>query len=327
MGCDLSKRVLVVDDEPSNRELLIAILEAEGLEVTVAEDGASGIAQVTAFHPDLILLDINMPGPSGLEVCSKLKADPDTRLIPIVMVTGLSAVEDRVRALQRGADDFLTKPIERSELVARVRSLISLKSFTDELERAETVLFALARSIEGKDPYTHGHCERLSQYSAKLGLELGQPEEEITALRRAGTVHDIGKVAVPDAVLLKPGRLNEDERMIMQQHPVVGEQICLPLKSFLKVLPIIRHHHEKADGTGYPDGLKGPQIPVTAKILQIVDVFDALTTVRPYKAALTANETLKIMNEEVARGWWDPEIFRQFQDMVVAGEIFNSAAA
>jgi len=319
--------VLVVDDEPSNRELLIAILEADGLEVGIAEDGTSGIAQVTAFDPDLILLDINMPGTSGLDVCYKLKSDPDTRLIPIVLVTGLSAVEDRVRGLQCGADDFLTKPIERSELVARVRSLISLKSFTDELERAETVLYALARSIEAKDPYTHGHCERLSQYSVKLGVKLGQAEEQLTALRRAGLVHDIGKVAVPDAVLLKPGRLNEEERVIMQQHPGVGEQICLPLKSFGHVLPIIRHHHERADGTGYPDGLKGPQIPVTAKILQIVDVFDALSTVRPYKAALTADEALKIMNEEVARGWWDPDIFSQFQGMVISGEIFDSAAA
>ena len=319
--------MLVVDDEPSNRELLIAILEADGLEVGIAEDGTSGIAQVTAFDPDLILLDINMPGTSGLDVCFKLKSDPDTRLIPIVLVTGLSAVEDRVRGLQCGADDFLTKPIERSELVARVRSLISLKSFTDELERAETVLYALARSIEAKDPYTHGHCERLSQYSIKLGVKLGQAEEQLTALRRAGIVHDIGKVAVPDAVLLKPGRLNEEERVIMQQHPGVGEQICLPLKSFGHVLPIIRHHHERADGTGYPDGLKGPQIPVTAKILQIVDVFDALSTVRPYKAALTADEALKIMNEEVARGWWDPDIFSQFQGMVISGEIFDSAAA
>jgi len=323
----LSKKVLVVDDEPSNRELLIAILEAEGLEVGIAEDGTSGIAQVTAFDPDLILLDINMPGTSGLDVCCKLKSDPDTRLIPIVLVTGLSAVEDRVRGLQCGADDFLTKPIERSELVARVRSLISLKSFTDELERAETVLYALARSIEAKDPYTHGHCERLSQYSIKLGVKLGQAEEQLTALRRAGIVHDIGKVAVPDAVLLKPGRLNEEERVIMQQHPGVGEQICLPLKSFGHVLPIIRHHHERADGTGYPDGLKGPQIPVTAKILQVVDVFDALSTVRPYKAALTADEALKIMNEEVARGWWDPDIFSQFQKMVISGEIFDSVAA
>ena len=319
--------MLVVDDEPSNRELLIAILEADGLEVGIAEDGTSGIAQVTAFDPDLILLDINMPGTSGLDVCYKLKSDPDTRLIPIVLVTGLSAVEDRVRGLQCGADDFLTKPIERSELVARVRSLISLKSFTDELERAETVLYALARSIEAKDPYTHGHCERLSQYSVKLGVKLGQAEEQLTALRRAGIVHDIGKVAVPDAVLLKPGRLNEEERVIMQQHPGVGEQICLPLKSFGHVLPIIRHHHERADGTGYPDGLKGPQIPVTAKILQIVDVFDALSTVRPYKAALTADEALKIMNEEVARGWWDPDIFSQFQGMVISGEIFDSVAA
>jgi putative two-component system response regulator len=194
--------------------------------------------------------------------------------------------------------------------------LLSLKSFTDELERAESVLCTLALSIEGKDPYTEGHCERLSDYSALLAENIGLGSEEVTALRRAAIVHDIGKVAVPDNILLKPARLDPAEQAIMREHPVVGERICKPLKSFRMVLPAIRHHHEKLDGTGYPDGLKGSQIPISARILQIADVFDALTTDRPYKKAFGRAVALETMEDEVKKGWWDPELFSKFQLIV-----------
>jgi putative two-component system response regulator len=153
---------------------------------------------------------------------------------------------------------------------------------------------------------------------------MGLPLEQITALRRAGVVHDIGKIAVPDAILLKPAKLTLEEFKVMQQHPLVGERICYPLKSFRLVLPIIRHHHEKLDGTGYPDGLKGAQIPLTARILQVVDVFDALTTLRPYKRALSISETLEIMEDEIKKGWWDPDIFSQFKQLVAGLEDLNS---
>jgi putative two-component system response regulator len=209
--------------------------------------------------------------------------------------------------------------VDRTELLARVRSLLKLKYRTDELERAESVLFSLARSIEGKDPYTHGHCERLVEYSACLGTHMGLAQDQIVALRRAGVVHDIGKVAVPDAILLKPGRLTAEEWKLVQQHPVVGERICAPLKSFRLVLPILRHHHEKLDGSGYPDGLRGDAIPITARVLQIVDVYDALTTARPYKPAFSTNDALQTMKQEVERGWWDPHIFDQFERLVRDG--------
>lgn len=224
-----------------------------------------------------------MPRLTGFQACEKIKNNPDTYLIPVILITALSDKQDRIEGIKVGADDFLTRPVDRTELLARVRSLLRLKQRTDELERAESVLFALAQSIEGKDPYTHGHCERLAEYSARLGEQLGLPEDQITALRRAGIVHDVGKIAVPDAILLKPGRLTPDEWRIIREHPVVGERICAPLKSFRFVLPIIRHHHEKLDGSGYPDGLSGEAIPVTARVLQMVDVYDALTTERPYK--------------------------------------------
>ena len=220
-----------------------------------------------------------MPERNGFDVCREVKSSPDTRLIPVVLVTASTAVADRIEGIECGADDFLSKPVNREELLARVRSLLRLKQFTDELENAETVLFSLALSIEAKDPYTEGHCDRLSQYSVVLAERLDLPNDLRIALRRAGTVHDIGKVAVPEHVLLKPGPLTPEEWKVMKQHPVVGERICAPLKSFRHVLPVIRSHHEKLDGSGYPDGLKGDEIPLTARVLQVVDIYDALTTV------------------------------------------------
>src|SRR2546428_3082327 len=259
-----------------------------------------------------------MPFVDGFEVCRRLKSSPETRLTPVILVTALSATADRIKGIKSGADGFLSKPFDQSELLAHVRSLLSLKAYTDELERAESVLFAVARTIEGKDPSTEEHCERLSAYSAQLGGRIGLADDQILALRRAGIVHDIGKVAVPDAILLKPSRLTPEEFRIVQEHPVVGERICAPLKSFRLLLPIIRHHHEKLNGSGYPDGLKGEEIPVTARVLQIVDVYDALTTQRPYKLALSRAEALEIMEEEVKKDWWDPHIFGEFKQLVTS---------
>jgi putative two-component system response regulator len=269
------------------------------------------------------LLDVIMPHLSGFEVCRKIKHEPDTCLVPVVLLTGLSATEDRVHGIEAGADDFLTRPVERVQILARLRSLLKLKARTDELERAESVLFALALSIEAKDAYTEGHCERLSDYSVLLAQRLGLSEEYLNALRRAGVVHDIGKVAVPDSILLKPARLTEDEWKIMREHPIVGERICSPLKSFRLVLPVIRHHHEKFDGSGYPDHLKADQIPLAARVLQTVDVYDALTTARPYKRAMTSQEALQMMTEEVQKGWWDPDIFHEFRQLVETSAEFN----
>jgi putative two-component system response regulator len=308
-------KILVVDDDTANRELLQEFLAAEGLEVMTAVDGRSSLAEFVRFKPDLVLLDVNMPFVDGFEVCRRLKSSPETRLTPVVLVTALSATEDRVKGIKAGADGFLSKPFDQSELLAHVHSLLSLKAYTDELERAESVLFALARTIEGKDPCTEGHCERLQDYSARLGKQIGLPEDQVTALRRAGIVHDIGKVAVPDAILLKPSRLTPEEFRVVQEHPIVGERICAPLKSFRLLLPIIRHHHEKLDGSGYPDRLNGEEIPVTARVMQIVDVYDALTTQRPYKPAIPSAEALQIMEEEVRKGWWDPGIFQEFCQM------------
>ena len=315
--------ILIADDIEANRELLTEILSTDRYRIVQAEDGEQAMQLLEEGEIDLALLDVMMPGRSGFAVCRALKSNPDTRLIPVVMLTSLSASEDRVQGIESGADDFLNKPVNKEELLARVRSLLKLKQFTDELEHAENVLFALALSIEAKDPYTDGHCDRLSESSEALAKRLSLSEEELIALRRGGIIHDIGKVAVPDQILLKPGPLTPEERKVMQRHTIVGAGICSPLKSFRSVVPIIRHHHEKIDGSGYPDGLKGDAVPLTARILQTVDIYDALTTDRPYRKAMAPDRAFALMREEVKRGWWDGALVDELEAMVQAPVVRN----
>jgi len=308
--------ILVADDDENIREPLIELLRLNCYRVVAVENGDQAFKKVCAQVVDLVLLDVMMPGPSGFSVCRAIKSRPETRFLPVVLITGLACAEDRIRGIEAGADDFLHKPVKKEELLARVRSLVRLKRYTDELENAETVLCTLARSIEAKDPYTEGHCDRLSRAAVALAKKIGVPVEDRIDLRRSGIVHDIGKVAVPERILLKPGPLDAGERKIMEEHTIVGERICAPLKSFRNVLPIIRWHHEKRDGSGYPDHLKGEAIPLTARILQTVDIYDSLTTDRPYRGALTPEKALEIMWEETHRGWWDPELVASLEGLL-----------
>jgi len=308
--------ILVADDNEGIREPLVELLRMHGYSVIAVGDGEQAFMEICSQPVDVALLDVMMPGRTGFSVCRAIKARPETCLVPVVLVTGLGSAEDRIQGIEAGADDFLNKPVKREELLARVRSLVRLKRITDELENAETVLCSLARSIEAKDPYTEGHCDRLSRYTVSLGEKIGLSEEQRIALRRGGIVHDVGKVAVPDYVLLKPGPLDAAERKIMEEHPIVGERICAPLKSFRNVLPIIRSHHEKQDGTGYPDHLKAKEIPLTARILQTVDIYDSLTTDRPYRKALSQEKALEIMWKETRQGWWDVELVEALQGLL-----------
>ena len=307
-----SGKILVVDDQPLNVELLEADLLSHGYEVLTAYDGKAALEKVTKESPDLILLDVMMPGMDGFEVCRRMKSDQETMLIPIVMVTALSARDDRIRGIEVGVDDFLTKPYDKQELQARVKSLLRVKLFTDELEKAEAVIASLALGVEAKDSYTEDHCNRLSRYSVAMGKNLGLPLEQLRALRLGGILHDVGKIGIPDAILQKQGKLSGEEFSIMQQHPVIGFNICSPLRSLKNVLPIIRHHHERCDGSGYPDGLRGEEIPLTARILTIVDVYDALRTERPYKPAYDHAKAMEILSEETAKGWYDSELLEKF---------------
>ena len=320
-GDESRPRILVVDDDALIRQFLEDQLTGEGYLVSTARDGEEALAKVAADSPDLILLDVMMPKVDGFEVCRRLKSDERTILVPVVMVTALTATDQRIKGIEAGADDFLSKPYNRLELFTRVRSLLKLKRHTDELENAETVLFSLALSVEAKDPYTNGHCDRLARYSVALGKSLGLHAEQLKTLQRGGVLHDLGKVGVPESILLKPGPLNDIERAVVREHPAIGERICKPLKSLRMVLPIIRHHHERWDGSGYPDGLAGEAIPLTARIMQVADIYDAFTTERPYKRALTQEEAIALMREETAKGWWDPRLVEAFISLLTNGAL------
>jgi len=311
-------RILVVDDEPANLMMISRLLASQGYAVATAVNGETALQQVALIHPDVILLDVNMPVLNGFEVCRRLKADPATRLIPIVLLTGLAELEDRVRGIEAGADDFLTKPFAVSELTARVNSLARLKRYTNELDSAEVVILSMARIIEARDPYTGGHCDRLGQYASTLGERLGLDANQQIALRRAGILHDVGKIAVPDSVLLKPGPLDAAERTVMESHPVVGDELCRGLRLLDDVRPIVRHHHERIDGSGYPDGLSGDRIPLLAQILSVVDTYDAITSDRPYRPAASIDQACAELHADVARGWKSAMIVAEFANMANA---------
>ncbi|HVM91546.1 MAG TPA: HD domain-containing phosphohydrolase [Terriglobales bacterium] len=308
--------ILVVDDHRLNAELLREMLAMRGYQASVVASADAAEAEILREAPDLILLDVVMPGKTGYELCRELKDNAATRLIPIVMITGLNAHEDRLKAIEAGADDFLTKPISPEELFARVKSSLKLKEFTDELETAESVLCTLGLSVEARDPYTEGHCERLARNASDLGRYLSLDEESIVALRRGGYLHDLGKISVPDEILKKGTNLTPAEWEIMKKHPLTGETICRPLKSLRLVLPIIRHHHEHSDGSGYPDGLRAGEIPLLPRILQVVDIYDALRTARPYKPAHTHEQAAVTMREEAQAGLWDEELVAEFFAML-----------
>jgi putative two-component system response regulator len=305
-------RILVVDDHPTIAGLMSQLLTQRGYDVVTAENAEQAAAEVRRQAPDLILSDVRMPGRSGYELCRELKSAPATRLIPFVLITGLTDSADKLHGIEAGADDFLNKPVLAEELTARVKSLLRVKEFTDELETADSVLCTLGLIVEGRDPYTEGHCERLAVRAADLGRHLGLDEDSIVALRRGGYLHDLGKIAVPDAILKKGSNLTSPEWEIMKQHPVTGENICRPLKSLRLVLPIIRHHHEHADGSGYPDGLRAGEIPLLPRVLQVVDVYDALRTARPYKPARSHDQAAQTMREEARQGLWDAELVNEF---------------
>lgn len=231
------------------------------------------------------------------------------------MTTGIQGDENEIAGIDSGADDFLLKPLKPALVRTRIRRMLRNKALTDSLDEAETILFALAKSVEARDNYTGLHCERLAAYSIRLGQALGLSKADQLALYRGGYLHDIGKVSVPDAILFKQGMLTNEEWLIMRQHTIRGEEICRPMKSLAPVLPIIRSHHERWNGSGYPDGLRGEEIPLLARILQVADIYDALTTARSYKPAYAHQHAVEIMLNEASRGWRDPELIPLFAEV------------
>lgn len=312
--------VLAADDDPAYLLLLEKLLRRLGCDLLHGRDGWEALVLFRLHRPDLVILDVAMPGIDGVAVCHEIKSDPTSRLTPVILISSSAGSEDHLRGIAAGADDFFPKPVNPERLAARVRALTDRKAFTDELEAAETVLFSLALAVESRDATTAGHCHRLAALASRLGARLGLQEPEVRALRRAGMLHDIGKVSIPDSILLKAGPLTEAERLVMEQHPLIGERICQPLRTLRLVLPIIRHHHERLDGRGYPDRLRGDEIPQTARVLQVVDIYDALTSNRPYRAAMDPETAFAVMHAEVRDHRLDPDAFAGLRRMLAEKE-------
>ena len=310
-------KVLLVDDEISNVKLLDALLRPLDYVIFKAYNGNDALQIAKDASIDLVLLDIMMPGMNGYEVCRKLKNNDATRMIPVIMVTALDETDAKIKGIEAGADDFLTKPPNKLELLARTKSLIKFKRMNDNLTSVESILTSLANVVEAKDAYTQGHVQRVAKLAIDLGKKLGLSGQELAALRLGGILHDIGKIAIPIDILNKPGPLTPDEWQLMMTHANVGYNVCLPLKKTLGMaLDIIKCHHEKLDGSGYPDGLVGDEISIAARIMSVVDIYDALISDRPYRKAMSHREALKTLELKAGRGLIDGKVVALLAELV-----------
>jgi len=311
--------ILIADGHEINRRILRSMLRSGAYRILEAANHQEALALLDCEPVDLLVVDLMIPDIGGPEFCRRVKSQRHTRLIPILLITSVQGVENEIVGIESGADEFLTKPLHPAVVRTRIAAMLRQKAAIDSLEEAETILFTLAQAVEQRDSATGAHCERLALLSVAMGRALGLEQADLLALYRGGFLHDIGKISVPDAILKKPEPLNEQEWEIMRAHTIHGEAICRPLKTLARVLPIIRHHHERWDGSGYPDGLSGERIPLLARILQIADIFDALTSVRCYKPAVPPAEALRILDDEARRGWRDPVLVKLFRQLCEAG--------
>ena len=311
--------ILVADDNEVNIHLIQAQLGNQGYQIAVAMDGQEALDQAYAIMPDLILLDVMMPKMDGYEVCHKLKNDYRTLFIPIVMLTALSDMQDKIKALEMGADDFITKPFNKLELRTRVKSLIRIKQLHDELENSADVIGAMILALEAKDTYTKGHSERVADLAVRLSQKIGLDESCQKRLHRAGLLHDIGKIGTSESILHKEDKLTEEEINHVKEHTEWGHKILSPLKSMAPLLNIVRSYHERCDGKGYPDGLTREQIPLEARVLAIADTYDSMTSDRPYRKGVPHDEVLRKMTEFKGTGQFDDEILTQFLEMMKEG--------
>jgi len=297
-GEESQSKILVVDDEKQITELLKSLLEDEGYAVEVAYNGREAQELVKKEHPDLIISDVTMPEVDGFDLCRSIKENEDTRLIPVMLVTALTGTRDKIKGIDAGADDFIGKPFNALELTTRVRSLIRVKNLNSQLENIDQIIIAFSAAVDARDPYTRGHSERVGMYGIKFAEALGLDENYQQMLFKGAILHDIGKIGIRDSVLLKKGKLTRDEYEIIKKHPAIGMKICTPLRTSQSLLNIVAYHHERMDGTGYPYGLIAEEIPIEGRIIGITDVFDALTSARPYRRALTRLEACEVLEEE-----------------------------
>jgi cyclic di-GMP phosphodiesterase len=301
-------RILIVDDDEQVRGLLRRVLAAAGYSIEELSSAEDALARIREDPPDLVLLDLNLPDKSGHEVLEAVRSEPATRLLPVVMITGSASTAERLRAQSVGVTDFLTKPFSSEELLPRVRALVLLKRFADEHEHTEKVILMLAKTIDARDPYTAGHSGRVAEYADRLAIRMGVEVDARLEMRRGALFHDLGKIVIPDSVLLKPGTLTPAEREIVEEHPTVGHELLSPMRTMRRTLPVVQLHHERLDGSGYPQGLSGSAIPLPVRIVTVADIFDALTTDRAYRGALSIETAFEILRDGVRRGWWDKDV-------------------
>jgi putative two-component system response regulator len=314
-----SARILIVDDDDRNLKLIEAMLRVQAYDVTKASNGEEALSALRQTDFDLILSDVMMPCMDGFELCRRIKQNVSLRMVPVIMLTALDDVESKVKAIESGADDFMNKPPNKMELFARIKSLVNLKRINSKMTSIRNVIFSLANTVEAKDGYTQGHIERVSNLSVCIGRRMGLTESEIEALKLGGALHDIGKIAVPDQILNKPGPLSPEEWEIMKKHTDIGFRICLPLKENLGMaLSVVRHHHEKLDGSGYPDGLTADQIPMVARIMAVVDIYDALITDRPYRRGMSQADAMRILEDEGQKGKLDQGVTGHLKTFISA---------
>ena len=314
-------KILIVDDNKVNVELIRAQLKPFNYDLRTAYDGQEALKKVSEDPPDLILLDLMMPKISGYDVCKSIKHDAETQFIPVIIITALQELDDKLKAIELGADDFLVKPFNKIELTTRIKSLLHMKVLHDDLERSENILFSLAAAIDAKDPYTRGHSDRVAKSSCALARALKLSDRELEFIRRGALVHDIGKIGIPDAVLQKPSALTAEEMALIREHPGRGHDICAPLRSLRPSLSCIRSHHERYDGNGYPDKLAGDTIPLFGQIVAIGDSFDALTSDRPYRKGMSRNDAAALFEREKNNGQWNPTFVELFIDLLRKGAI------
>lgn len=309
-------KIIIGQTDSVLSQMLDLLIASGDYEIHIVDRGERIIEMVhLGPSPDLIVLESTLRGPGALELCALFKREPELRGTPILIVDP-TGTDDDTAYVQAGCDDVLKGPLQPEAVTARTKSLIRLKSINDERDDAEAVLHALARTIEAKDPYTLGHADRVAQYAVELGKYVGVSDYDSQVLRRGGMLHDIGKIAIPDSILLKPGRYTPEEFDVMKRHPVLGCEICGKLRTVRDALPLIRHHHEKLDGSGYPDGLKNDAVPALVRIISVVDIYDALRSQRSYKEAYSVDKSFEIMWQEVQKGWWDKSLLSAWETLV-----------
>jgi putative two-component system response regulator len=279
------------------------------------------VARAREANPDVLLVSLDVAGRDDLALCQQWRADRQTSLIPLVLVSESADRENRLRALEAGADDFVTTPVDRAELLARVRSLARIKRHVDEMDSASAIISTLAVIVETRDGHSEGHCHRMANYATALGRALGLGEADLQALHRGGFLHDIGMLAIPDSVLRTPGPLQPEDYELIRSHTVVGDELCGRLRSLQTIRPIVRSHHERQDGSGYPDGLTGDEVPLLAQIIGIVDAFDAITSKRAYSQQQPAAIALTVLERQVELGWRRADLVAAFSALAQRGQL------